>query len=604
MSHDPATARRVQEVNRRKTFAIIAHPDAGKTTLTEKLLLYGGVIQLAGAVKAKRGRAAAVSDWMEMERERGISITTSVMQFPYRGLQMNLLDTPGHADFSEDTYRTLHAVDGAVMLLDCAKGVEAQTKKLFRVCKQRSIPIFTFVNKMDRPGRDAFELIGEVESVLGIGVFPITWPIFRGGTFRGVYHRSEHRVYLFDAHDASSSATSGAEKPPVKTTGLDDPMLETELGAEGYKQLRDEAELLEAAGDAFDKERFERGEVSPMFFGSAINNFGLEAFLETFCNLMPAPPPRATTDGELEATDPHFSGFVFKIQANMDRAHRDRVAFVRVCSGRFERGMKVRHVRTKREIRLANPTQFVAQDRSVVDEAFAGDVLGVYDPGVFEIGDTLTDGPEFTFEEIPSFAPEHFARLVMADPLRRKQLQKGIEQLAQEGTIQLYRPPDARTGDIVLGAVGQLQLEVVKHRLKAEYEVEVPLRGHQRDARAVDHAEGRRRRSISRRSHARARVWSSSTSAAARSFSSRVTGSSTRRSRTCPISPSPRRRAAWSCARTSSNRVSARDIGRSSSRLPTMSCAGVESVRSPIGTAAVTEAPQTSTSGLSGTKRC
>jgi peptide chain release factor 3 len=477
VSHDPVEARRVQEVNRRKTFAIISHPDAGKTTLTEKLLLYGGVIQLAGAVKAKRGRAAAVSDWMEMERERGISITTSVMQFPYRGLQMNLLDTPGHADFSEDTYRTLHAVDGAVMLLDCAKGVENQTKKLFRVCKQRNIPIFTFVNKMDRPGRDAFELIGEVESVLGIGVFPITWPIFRGGTFRGVYHRVEHRVYLFDAAHASSSAAAGAEKAPVKTTGLDDPLLEKELEADGYKQLRDEAELLEAAGDAFDKKRFEHGDVSPMFFGSAINNFGLEAFLETFCNLMPAPPPRATSAGDIEATDEHFSGFVFKIQSNMDRAHRDRVAFVRVCSGRFERGMKVRHVRTKREIRLANPTQFVAQERSVVDEAFAGDVLGVYDPGVFEIGDTVTDGPDFTFEEIPSFAPEHFARLVMADPLRRKQLQKGIEQLAQEGTIQLYRPPDARMGDIVLGAVGQLQLEVVKHRLKSEYEVEVRYEG-------------------------------------------------------------------------------------------------------------------------------
>ena len=477
MSHDPVEARRILEVQRRKTFAIISHPDAGKTTLTEKLLLYGGVIQLAGAVKAKRGRAAAVSDWMEMEKERGISITTSVMQFPYRGVQMNLLDTPGHADFSEDTYRTLHAVDGAVMLLDCAKGVENQTKKLFRVCKQRNIPIFTFVNKMDRPGRDAFELIGEVESVLGIGVYPITWPIFRKGVFRGVYHRLEHRVYMFDASDASSSAQHGSEKPPVKVTGLDDLMLEAELEEEGYKQLREEAELLEAAGDAFDMKRFEHGEVSPMFFGSAINNFGLEAFLETFIKLMPSPPPRETSAGEIKATDARFSGFVFKIQSNMDRAHRDRVAFVRVCSGRFERGMKVRHVRTKREIRLANPTQFVAQERSVVDEAFAGDVLGVYDPGVFEIGDTVTDGPDFTFEEIPSFAPEHFARLVMADPLRRKQLQKGIEQLAQEGTIQLYCSPDARMGDSVLGAVGQLQLEVVKHRLKAEYEVDVRYEG-------------------------------------------------------------------------------------------------------------------------------
>jgi peptide chain release factor 3 len=461
------------EVNRRKTFAIISHPDAGKTTLTEKLLLYGGAIQTAGAVKAKRGRASAVSDWMELERERGISITTSVMQFPYRGLQMNLLDTPGHADFSEDTYRTLHAVDGAVMLLDCAKGVEAQTKKLFRVCKQRKIPIFTFVNKMDRPGRDPFELVGEVENVLGIGVYPITWPIFRDDVFRGVYHRLAHRVYLFDAEHAKSSAAHGAEIPPVVVSGIDDPVLEEQLGPRGYKQLRDEADLLEAAGDAFDPKRFGVGDVSPMFFGSAINNFGLEAFLESFCDLMPAPAPRETTIGSIAADDERFSAFVFKIQANMDRAHRDRIAFVRICSGRFDRGMKVRHVRTGREIRLANPTQFMAQDRAIVEQAYAGDVLGIYDPGIFEIGDTLTDGPEFKFEDIPSFAPEHFARLVMADPMKRKQLQKGMEQLAQEGTIQLYRPPESRFGDVVLGAVGQLQLEVVKYRLEDEYSVKI-----------------------------------------------------------------------------------------------------------------------------------
>lgn len=461
------------EIARRRTFAIISHPDAGKTTLTEKLLLYGGVIQLAGAVKAKRGRASAVSDWMALERERGISITTSVMQFPYRGLQMNLLDTPGHADFSEDTYRTLHAVDGAVMLLDSAKGVEAQTKKLFRVCRQRKIPIFTFVNKMDRPGRDPFELVGEVESVLGIGVYPITWPIFTGGTFRGVYHRLAHRVYLFDATDAKSSQAAGAEAPPVKVSGLDDPMLERELGEEGVRRLRDEAELLEAAGDAFDHERFATGDVSPMFFGSAINNFGLEAFLESFCEMMPPPAPRTTSEGLLPADDDRFGAFVFKIQANMDRSHRDRVAFVRICSGKFERGMKIHHVRTGRDLRLANPTQFLAQDRSLVEHAYAGDVIGVYDPGTFEIGDTLTGGATFTFEEIPSFAPEHFSRLVMADPLKRKQLAKGVEQLAQEGTIQLYRPPDARAGDVILGAVGQLQLEVVKYRLKDEYGVEV-----------------------------------------------------------------------------------------------------------------------------------
>jgi len=461
------------EIGRRRTFAIISHPDAGKTTLTEKLLLYGGVIQLAGAVKAKRGRASAVSDWMEMERERGISITTSVLAFPYRGLQLNLLDTPGHADFSEDTYRTLHAVDGAVMLLDCAKGVEAQTRKLFRVCRQRAIPIFTFVNKLDRPGRDAFELIGEVESVLGIGVYPVTWPIFRDGVFRGVWHRLARRVYLFDAGHANSSSTTGAERPPVEVTGLEDPLLRKELDEAGYARLRSEAELLEAAGDGFDRARFEAGELSPMFFGSAVNNFGLEAFLETFCDLMPPPAARPSDQGPIAPTHGEFSGFVFKIQANMDKAHRDRVAFVRICSGKLTRGMKVHHVRTGKEVRLANPTQFLARDRSVVDESFAGDVVGIHDPGAFEIGDTLTGGSRFSFEGIPSFAPEHFRRLALVDPLRRKQFATGIEQLAQEGTVQLYRPPAGRAGDLVLGALGQLQFEVVKYRLEAEYGVEV-----------------------------------------------------------------------------------------------------------------------------------
>jgi peptide chain release factor 3 len=463
------------EIARRRTFAIISHPDAGKTTITEKLLLYGGVIQLAGAVKAKRGRASAVSDWMEMERERGISITTSVLQFPYRGFQMNLLDTPGHADFSEDTYRTLHAVDGAVMLLDCAKGVEAQTRKLFRVCRQRAIPIFTFVNKMDRPGRDAFDLVGEVESVLGIGVFPITWPIFRDRVFRGVYHRLARRVYLFDADHAGSSAGVGAERPPVQVSGIDDPAVREALDAHGYDQLRHDAELLEAAGDGFDRERFEAGELSPMFFGSAINNFGLEAFLETFCELMPPPRARASDQGPVEPAGDEFSGFVFKIQANMDKAHRDRVAFVRICSGKLTKGMKVHHVRSGKDVRLASPTQFLARDRSIVEESFPGDVVGVHDPGTFEIGDTLTEGSRFVFEGIPSFAPEHFTRLVLADPLRRKQFARGIEQLAQEGTVQLYRPPAGRAGDLVLGALGRLQFEVVKYRLEAEYGVEVRL---------------------------------------------------------------------------------------------------------------------------------
>jgi peptide chain release factor 3 len=465
----------LHEIRRRRTFAIISHPDAGKTTLTEKLLLYGGVIQLAGAVKAKRGRASAVSDWMEMERERGISITTSVLQFPYRGLQLNLLDTPGHADFSEDTYRTLHAVDGAVMLLDSAKGVESQTRKLFRVCRQRAIPIFTFVNKMDRPGRDPFELIGEVESVLGIGVYPVTWPVFRGGTFRGVWHRLAKRVYLFDADHAGSSAGVGAERPPVEVTGLDDPAVREALDQDGFDRLRHDAELLELAGDGFHEDRFQAGELSPMFFGSAINNFGLEAFLETFCELMPPPRARESDQGPILPTRDEFSGFVFKIQANMDKAHRDRVAFVRICSGKMTRGMKVHHVRTGKDVRLASPTQFLARERTVVEDGFAGDVVGIHDPGTFEIGDTLTGGSRFVFEGIPSFAPEHFARLALVDPLRRKQFQRGIEQLAQEGTVQLYRPPAGRVGDLVLGALGQLQFEVVKYRLESEYGVEVRL---------------------------------------------------------------------------------------------------------------------------------
>jgi len=467
-------ARLRHEIDKRKTFAIISHPDAGKTTLTEKLLLYGGAIQLAGAVKAKRGRASAVSDWMEMERERGISITSSVLQFDYRGLKMNLLDTPGHADFSEDTYRTLHAADGAVMLLDSAKGVEAQTKKLFSVCRQRRLPIFTFVNKMDRPGRDPLDLIGEVEDVLGIGVYPITWPIYASGMARGVYHRAQKRVYILEPKKAGSSVPSGAEIAPVTVAGIDDPILRQRMDDEGYARLREESDLLEAAGDAFDPKRFLAGELSPMFFGSAMNNFGLEAFLESFCEMMPPPAPRMSDQG-IVATDAPFSGFVFKIQANMDKAHRDRLAFLRICSGRFDRGMKVLHVRTGKEIRLANPTTFMAQERTIVEDGYAGDVVGVYDPGIFEIGDTLTAKGKFSYEPIPSFSPEHFARVLMVDPMRRKQLKKGLEQLAQEGTIQLYRTHHSREGEAVLGAVGRLQLEVVEYRLRAEYDVEVRL---------------------------------------------------------------------------------------------------------------------------------
>jgi len=480
-----------REIRRRKTFAIISHPDAGKTTLTEKLLLYGGAIQLAGAVKAKKGRAAAVSDWMDLERERGISITSSVLQFPYHGLQLNLLDTPGHADFSEDTYRTLHAADGAVMILDCAKGVEAQTKKLFRVCRQRSMPIFTFVNKMDRPGREPFDLIGEVESVLGIGVYPMTWPIYRGPHFAGVYHRVSKKVWLFDSGKGTSSAQAGSAMADAVVTGVSDPLLRDALGQEGFDRLQEESALLDEAGDAFDNAKFEAGEVSPMFFGSAMNNFGVEPFLDEFCELMPPPPPRRSSVGAIAPDNEEFSAFVFKIQANMDKQHRDRIAFMRVCSGKFERGMKVHHVRTDKPIRLANPTTFLAQERTIVEEGYAGDVMGVYDPGIFEIGDTITSGKKIAYEEIPSFAPEHFARVVMADPLRRKQLKKGLEQLAQEGTIQLYRPPEGREGDAILGAVGRLQLEVVKYRLENEYDAKVRLESMNTEfCRWVTHEDG------------------------------------------------------------------------------------------------------------------
>jgi len=456
---------------KRKTFAIISHPDAGKTTLTEKLLLYGGAIQMAGAVKAKKARAHAVSDWMEMERERGISIVSSVLQFPYAGRLLNLVDTPGHVDFSEDTYRAIMATDAAVMLLDCAKGVETQTKKLFRVCKMRQMPIFTFVNKMDRPGRDPFELVGEVEEVLGIGVYPLTWPVLEAGSgkFRGVYHRLEKKVYLFE------QVAHGAERAPEQVYELDAPALERIIDKPTLKALRDELELLDAAGDALDPEKFASGKVTPMFFGSALTNFGLPQFLDAFAEMMPLPAPRHSDKGAVPPDDERFTSFVFKIQANMDRAHRDRMAFLRVCSGKYERGMKLRHVRLGREIRLTNPTQFMAQDRTVVDDGYAGDIIGVFDPGIFLIGDTITDGADLNYDPLPQFPPEHFARVVMIDPMKRKQLKKGLEQLAQEGSIQLFKPPEGREGESIVGAVGELQFDVVKNRLSVEYSVECRL---------------------------------------------------------------------------------------------------------------------------------
>jgi peptide chain release factor 3 len=455
-----------REVTRRRTFAIISHPDAGKTTLTEKLLLYGGAIHLAGSVKARRASRHATSDWMAIEKERGISVATSVMQFDHLGHRFNLLDTPGHNDFSEDTYRTLAAADCAVMLVDIAKGVEPQTIKLFQVCRLRKIPIVTFVNKMDREGKPPLDLLDEIEQVLGIPCAPLTWPVGMGREFQGVLQRETKKFLRFERADR------GAKRAGMEEASLDDPELKDELGPTAYKQLRDEISLLDDAGNAFDMERFLAGEVTPVFFGSAMTNFGVEPFLDRFTNLCPGPLPRPSTDGEVSPLKPTFSGFVFKIQANMDPRHRDRIAFLRICTGRFERGMDVKQVRTGKSLSLDRPLMFLAQERTVVEEAFSGDILGLWDPGVLRIGDTLSEKELITYEGIPSFSPEHFVRVRLADPMKRKQLKKGLEQLSEEGAVQLLRDRDVGIVDPILGAVGMLQFEVVLHRLKSEYSVD------------------------------------------------------------------------------------------------------------------------------------
>jgi peptide chain release factor 3 len=455
-----------QHIRRRRTFAIISHPDAGKTTLTEKLLLYGGAIHLAGSVKARRATRHATSDWMEIERQRGISVTASVLQFPYEGYVINLLDTPGHQDFSEDTYRTLTAADAAVMLIDGAKGVEAQTQKLFKVCRQRGIPIFTFVNKLDREGIHPLDLMDELEKVLGIRTCPINWPIGCGSSFRGVFDRGKSEFLLFE------SSAHGAREAPMKVASAADPTVRELLGPTTHQALTDELALLDVAGDAFDVERVRKGELSPMFFGSAMTNFGVRPFLESFLTLAPPPSAYGSTRGQVEPSDSRFSGFVFKIQANMDPSHRDRVAFLRVCSGRFVKGMTVRHTRLDKEVRLANPQQFMAQERVHVEEAYAGDIIGLFDPGHFRIGDTLCSGEPFEFGGIPQFTPEHFARLRIKDALKRKQLEKGLSQLSQEGAIQVFFQRSLGLKDPYLGAVGVLQFEVLKFRLQHEYGVE------------------------------------------------------------------------------------------------------------------------------------
>lgn len=459
-----------QEVDRRRTFAIISHPDAGKTTLTEKLLLYGRAIHLAGSVKSRRAARHAVSDWMELEKQRGISVTSSVLQFPYRGFAVNLLDTPGHADFSEDTYRTLAAADSAVMLIDVAKGVEPQTEKLFKVCRMRNMPIFTFVNKMDRQGRQPLELMEEIENLLKIRSCPVTWPIGMGKGFKGVYDRIREKVLFFDGMGSHGEAVVEVEE-----YDLDHPAVLSRLGEDLYMELEEELELLDIAGDPIDVERIRAGELTPMFFGSAMTNFGVEPFLDHFLQMSPSP-----LDAQTNIANPYdqvFSAFIFKIQANMNPAHRDRIAFMRVTSGRYEKDMQATISRQNRQVKLAHPQGFMADDRMKMDEAFAGDILGLYDPGVFRIGDTLTAGTlEIGEPNIPRFSPEHFAIVETKNALKRKQLVKGLDQLSEEGTIQVFKQPSLGHLDAVVGAVGLLQFEVLKFRLEHEYKANVHLR--------------------------------------------------------------------------------------------------------------------------------
>lgn len=464
----PLTKQLLAEVDKRRTFAIISHPDAGKTTLTEKLLLFGGAIREAGTVKGRKASRHATSDWMEIEKQRGISVTSSVLQFDYNGCRVNILDTPGHQDFSEDTYRTLTAADCAVMIIDSAKGVEVQTKKLFQVCSKRGIPIFTFINKMDREGRDPFELLEELEEVLGIRSYPMNWPIGSGKQFSGVYDRQKTRLELFQG---GGGEHVNVEVRPV--SDFRDPLVLEVAGSFLHGKLCEDLELLDVAGDPYDLDKINRGEITPVFFGSAINNFGVQTFLENFLELAPKPAPRRVDAGIIEPTREQFSGYVFKIQANMNPAHRDRVAFLRIVSGKFERGMSVKHVRVGKDIKLSQPQQFLAQDRDIVEDAYPGDIIGLFDPGIFRIGDTLCQGAAINFDELPTFSPELFSKVTVKNALKHKQFQKGIDQLTEEGTIQVFRT--VSFDDIILGVVGQLQFEVFEYRMKGEYGVDVQL---------------------------------------------------------------------------------------------------------------------------------
>ena len=458
----------LQEVNKRRNFAIISHPDAGKTTLTEKLLLYGGAIQEAGAVKARGNQRKATSDWMEIEKQRGISITSTVLQFEYQKSVVNLLDTPGHQDFSEDTYRTLAAADNAVMLEDAAKGLEPQTRKLFEVCKLRKIPIFTFINKMDRPGRDPLSLLDEIESELGLITLPINWPIGSGDEFRGVVDRLNKEVILFD------KALRGGQSQE-KRISLYDKSIAKYVEEELIKKTLEELELLDEAGAEFDREKVFNGDLTPVFFGSAMTNFGVRPFLDSFLNLAKKPTPRNSNQGDIDPAKDEFSGFIFKLQANMDPKHRDRVAFIRICSGKFEKDMSVKHSRTGKVIRLSRPQKIFGQDREVVENAYAGDVIGLNNPGMFSIGDTLYTGSHLEYEGIPCFSPEIFSWLRNPNPSAFKNFRKGVNELREEGAVQILYDKDESRRDPIMAAVGQLQLEVVKHRLKNEYGVDSTL---------------------------------------------------------------------------------------------------------------------------------
>ncbi len=457
-----------QEIEKRRTFAIISHPDAGKTTLTEKFLLYGGAINLAGSVKGKATARHAVSDWMEIEKQRGISVTSSVLQFNYDDYCINILDTPGHQDFSEDTYRTLMAADSAVMVIDGSKGVEAQTRKLFKVCAMRHIPIFTFINKMDRDAMDIFELLDDIEKELGIATCPINWPIGSGKNFKGVYDREHQQVHVF------SDTEKGTKEGEDTILNMEEAAFY--IGEELSAQLNDEIELLDGASAEFDQEQVDQGLLSPVFFGSALTNFGVEIFLKHFLQMTSSPLPRKADIGVINPMEEDFSAFVFKIQANMNKAHRDRIAFMRICSGKFDAGMEVYHVQEGKKQRLSQPQQLMAQDRKIVEEAYAGDIIGVFDPGIYSIGDTLCmPGKKFQYEGIPTFAPEHFARVRQIDTMKRKQFVKGIEQIAQEGAIQIFQEFNTGMEEIIVGVVGVLQFDVLKFRLENEYNVEIRL---------------------------------------------------------------------------------------------------------------------------------